>query len=140
MILKTSSIALAFTGILIAGCSTSFEISDETRFGDLSPDRDVQMQAARGTTFVREIRSEDVAGMRPIFLTAQNKSLRSVLQETLPGYAIIPRGSVNLNGIWRRSQLPALSTLSLLRSSLVARKLATQLLLKKGRPLARLSA
>jgi type II secretory pathway component GspD/PulD (secretin) len=55
------------------------------------------MQAARGTTFVREIRSEDVAGMRPIFLTAQNKSLRSVLQETLPGYAIIPRGSVNLN-------------------------------------------
>lgn len=97
MILKTSSIALAFTGILIAGCSTSFEISDETRFGDLSPDRDVQMQAARGTTFVREIRSEDVAGMRPIFLTAQNKSLRSVLQETLPGYAIIPRGSVNLN-------------------------------------------
>lgn len=97
MIFKTSSIALAFTGVLIAGCTTSFEISDEARFADLSPDRDVQMQAARGTTFVREIRSEDVAGMRPIFLTAQNKSLRSVLQETLPGYAIIPRGSVNLN-------------------------------------------
>lgn len=91
---KVIAIALA---ISLSGCASTFEFDDETRYGDLTPDREVQMQAARGTTFVREIRTEDLAGQRPIFLTAQNKSLRSVLQTTLPGYAIIPRGSVNLN-------------------------------------------
>jgi len=34
---------------------------------------------------------------RPVFLTLQGKALRSVLQEVLPGYSIIPRGAVNLN-------------------------------------------
>jgi type II secretory pathway component GspD/PulD (secretin) len=81
----------------IAGCQSQFDISDEVRYGDLSTGREPAMQAARGTTYVREIRTEDLAKQRPIFLTAQSKSLRSVLQETLPGYAIIPRGSVNLN-------------------------------------------
>lgn len=89
------AVAIAFAGL--SGCANQFEIDSETQFGDLSPGREAKMQAARGTTFVREIRTEDLAMKRPIFLTAQGKSLRSVLQETLPGYAIIPRGSVRLN-------------------------------------------
>ncbi|WGK63359.1 pilus assembly protein (plasmid) [Halopseudomonas sp. SMJS2] len=82
----------------LAGCAAgNFEFSEETKHSDLIPDQEAQMQAARGTTFVREIRSEDLAMQRPIYLTAQNKSLRFVLQETLPGYSIIPRGQVDLN-------------------------------------------
>jgi len=98
MLFKKSrlSLALAFAGAL-SGCANQFEIDPETQFSDLSPGREAKMQAARGTTYVREIRTEDLAMQRPIFLTAQNKSLRSVLQETLPGYSIIPRGAVSLN-------------------------------------------
>lgn len=98
MLFKKSrlSLALAFAGAL-SGCANQFEIDPENQYSDLSPDRESKMQAARGTTFVREIKTEDLAKQRPVFLTAQNKSLRSVLQETLPGYAIIPRGGVNLN-------------------------------------------
>lgn len=95
MRLKRLTIAIWFAAL--AGCVNEFEFSQEDRYGDLTPDREAKMQAMRGNTFVREIRTEEVAGHRPIFLTAQNKSLRSVLQETLPGYAIIPRGSVDLN-------------------------------------------
>tara|TARA_R110002124_G_scaffold128157_15_gene288677 strand:+ start:1176 stop:2813 length:1638 start_codon:yes stop_codon:yes gene_type:complete len=97
MFSKTKVFALSAVIASILGCASTFEVDDETRYGELSPDREVQMQAARGATFVREIRTEDVAGQRPIFLTVQNRSLRTVLQETLPGYAIIPQGSVNLN-------------------------------------------
>lgn len=98
MYLKKSrlSLALAFAGAL-SGCANQYEIDAETEYGDLSPGREAKMQAARGTTYVREIRTEDLAMQRPVFLTVQNRSLRSVLQETLPGYAIIPRGSVSLN-------------------------------------------
>ncbi len=97
MLMKKNSIALAIAFVALTGCAKDFSFDRETQYGDLTPDREAKMQAVRGTTFVREIRTEDLAGQRPIFLTAQNKSLRSVLQETLPGYSIIPRGSVNLN-------------------------------------------
>lgn len=90
------SIALAFVGA-VSGCANQFEIDAQTQYSDLTPGREAKMQAARGTTFVREIKTEDLAKQKPVFLTAQNKSLRSVLQETLPGYSIIPRGGVNLN-------------------------------------------
>ncbi len=90
------ALALSFAAAL-AGCASQFDMDAETQYGDLTPDREVAMQAARGTTFVREIRTEDMAMQRPIFLTSQSMSLRSVLQETLPGYSIIPRGSVSLN-------------------------------------------
>ncbi|HCA5886105.1 TPA: pilus assembly protein [Pseudomonas aeruginosa] len=98
MMLKQSPLALALSFVaVLSGCANQFDIDAETRYGDLSPGREAAMQAARGTTFVREIRTEDLAMQRPIFLTAQGMSLRSVLQETLPGYSIIPSGSVNLN-------------------------------------------
>lgn len=98
MLLKKSRLclAMAFAGAL-SGCANQFEIDPETKFSDLSPGREAKMQAARGTTFVREIKTEDIALQRPIFLTAPNKPLRSVLMEVLPGYAIIPRGAVNLD-------------------------------------------
>ncbi|HDS1721528.1 type II and III secretion system protein [Pseudomonas putida] len=98
MLFKKSrlTLALAFAGAL-AGCANQFEIDPETQYSDLSPGREAKMQAARGTTFVREIKTEDLAMQRPVFLTAQAKPLRSVLQEVLPGYSIIPQGAVNLN-------------------------------------------
>lgn len=95
--MRLTKLTIAISLAALAGCANQFEFSQENLHGDLTPDRETQMQALRGNTFVREIRSEDIAGQRPIFLTAQNKSLRSVLQETLPGYSIIPRGSVDLN-------------------------------------------
>lgn len=99
MLMKKSRLSLAFAfAAALSGCANQFEIDAETQYGDLSPGREAKMQAARGTTYVREIRTEDLAMQRPIFLTAQNISLRAVLQETLPGYAIIPRGAVDLNG------------------------------------------
>lgn len=98
MLLKKSrlTLAIAFAGA-ISGCANQFEIDPETQYSDLSPGREAKMQAARGTTFVREIKTEDLAMQRPIFLTAPNKPLRSVFQDVLPGYAVIPRGAVNLN-------------------------------------------
>lgn len=98
MLFKKSrlTLAMAFAGAL-SGCANQFEIDPETQYSDLSPGREAKMQAARGTTFVREIKTEDLAMQRPIFLTAPSKPLRSVLQEVLPGYSIIPRGSVDLN-------------------------------------------
>lgn len=96
--MKKTKIALSLLiAAGLAGCAGSFEISEESKYGDLSPDRVSAMQVARGTTFVREIKSEDLAKQRLVNLTAQGKSLRSVLQQTLPGYAIIPRGPLNLN-------------------------------------------
>jgi type II secretory pathway component GspD/PulD (secretin) len=97
MLFKKSALTLAIVLAAISGCTNDFEISNEARYGDLSPGREAKMQAARGTTFVREIRTEDLALQRPIFRTGQNIPLRNVLQEALPGYAIIPRGSVSLN-------------------------------------------
>lgn len=98
MLLKKSrlTLAIAFAGA-ISGCANQFEIDPETQYSDLSPGREAKMQAARGTTFVREIKTEDLAMLRPIFLTVPNKPLRAVFQDVLPGYAVIPRGAVNLN-------------------------------------------
>ena len=98
MLFKKSrlTLAVAFAGAL-SGCANQFEIDPEVQYSDLSPGREAKMQAARGTTFVREIKTEDLAMQRPVFLTLQGKALRSVLQEVLPGYSIIPRGAVNLN-------------------------------------------
>lgn len=90
------AMGMAFAAAL-SGCANQFEIDPETEYSDLSPGREAKMQAARGTTFVREIKTEDLAMQRPIFLTAPNKPLRSVLMEVLPGYSIIPRGAVNLD-------------------------------------------
>jgi len=88
-------IAFALTAGL-AGCASSFEWSKDVKNGALMPGRQAAMQAARGNTFVREIKSEDVAKQRLIYLTAKGKSLRELIQDTLPGYVIIPRGMVDL--------------------------------------------
>ncbi len=99
--MKNNRIALSILFAFgLAGCAAgNFDFSEETKHKDLIPEQEARMQAARGTTFVREIRTEDLAMQRPIYLSAQNKSLRSVLQETLPGYSIIPRGQVDLNSL-----------------------------------------
>lgn len=98
MLFKKSLLVTAVVfATALAGCANQFEIDAETRYGDLSPDNETKMQAARGTTFVREIRTEDLAMKRPINYTKQQAALREVLATNLPGYAIIPRGSVNLN-------------------------------------------
>ncbi|MPQ69292.1 type II secretion system protein GspD [Pseudomonas sp. MWU12-2323] len=97
MLFKKSTLTLAIAIAVLSGCTSSFDINNETRYGELTPGREAKMQAERGTTYVREIRTEDLAMQRPIFRTGQNLPLRSVLQEALPGYALIPRGSVNLN-------------------------------------------
>lgn len=98
MLFKKSRLTLAMAfACALSGCANQFEIDPETQYSDLSPGREAKMQAARGTTFVREIKTEDLAMQRPIFLTAPSKPLRSVLQEVLPGYSIIPRGAVDLN-------------------------------------------
>ena len=55
------------------------------------------MQAARGTTFVREIREEDRSLARTTTLSIQAAPLRTVLHEILPEYTIIPGGNVDLN-------------------------------------------
>lgn len=96
MKLKSISLALLVaTGLL--GCANSFDISQEAKNAPLRPGAKDALQAARGNTFVREIRTEDLAKARPVFLTVKGKPLRSILQETLPGYAIIPKGKVDLN-------------------------------------------
>lgn len=67
--MKMKSIALALlvaTGLL--GCSSSFDISEEAKNAPLRPEAKDALQAARGNTFVREIRTEDIAKARPIFL------------------------------------------------------------------------
>lgn len=97
MLFKKSTLTLAIAIATLSGCTSTFDINNENRYGELSPGREAKMQAERGTTYVREIRTEDMAMQRPIFRTGPNLPLRSVLQEALPGYAIIPRGSVNLN-------------------------------------------
>lgn len=95
--MRLKRLTLAVSLAALSGCAGFLDIDEETRKGDLTPDLETQMQAVRGTTYVREIRTEDLAGQRPVFFTAQNKSLRTVLQETLPGYSIIPRAGVDLN-------------------------------------------
>ncbi|MBM5458965.1 pilus assembly protein [Pseudomonas sp. P66] len=96
MKLKQIAIALTLaTGLL--GCQNQFDISPEVEHSPLRPDAQEKMQALRGNTYVREIRTEDAAKRKPVFLTQKGISLREVLSETLPGYSIIPRGQVNLN-------------------------------------------
>lgn len=96
MKLTKLALAIAITAGL-AGCASSFEWKNDVRQGELMAGRQAAMQAARGNTFVREIKSEDTAKKQLIYLTAKSKSLREILQETLPGYVVIPRGKVNLN-------------------------------------------
>jgi type II secretory pathway component GspD/PulD (secretin) len=93
---KTLAASFAISTALF-GCASQFDLSEESQSSPLRQDAKVAMQAARGTTYVREIRSENVALAKPIFLTRQGMALRSVLQEVLPGYAIIPGGKINLN-------------------------------------------
>lgn len=96
--MKLKQIVLAITlasGLI--GCQSDFNFTHEEQHAALRPDAKEKMQAMRGNTYVREIRTEDAARSKPIFYSAQGKSLRSVLQENLPGYAIIPRGKVSLN-------------------------------------------
>lgn len=96
--MKLKQIVLALTlasGLL--GCQSQFEFSPESQHAALRPEAQEKMQALRGNTYVREIRTEDAAKRRPVFLSQKAMPLRSVLAETLPGYAIIPRGKVNLN-------------------------------------------
>lgn len=94
--LKTLAASFAISTALF-GCASQFELSEESKSAPLRPDAKMAMQAARGTTYVREYRPESVAMSKQVFLSAQGKSLRSILQEILPGYAIIPSGEVNLN-------------------------------------------
>jgi hypothetical protein len=94
--LRTLAVSFAFSSALF-GCASQFELSEQSKSAPLREDAKVAMQAARGTTYVREIRQENLVLARPVFLTVQNKPLRSVLNEILPGYAIIPAGKINLN-------------------------------------------
>lgn len=96
MNLKVLALSFAVTTAL-AGCANQFDISEEAKSGALRPDAVAAMQAARGTTYVREIRTADALMQKQIFLTSRDLSLREVLQEALPGYSIIPRGKVMLN-------------------------------------------
>lgn len=79
------------------GCQSSFEFTNEQKNAPLRPDVQEQMQVLRGNTYVREIRTEDAAKARPIFLSGTNLPLRTVLSDALPGYSIIPKGQANLN-------------------------------------------
>lgn len=96
MNLKVLALSFAVTTAL-AGCANQFDISEEVKSGALRPDAVAAMQAARGTTYVREIRTADALMQKQIFLTSRELTLREVLQEALPGYSIIPRGKVMLN-------------------------------------------
>lgn len=95
--MKIKHLALAITlasGLI--GCQSQFQFSKEEQFASLRPEATDKMQALRGNTYVREIRSEDEAKSKQIFLTQKGATLREVLQETLPGYSIIPKGKVDL--------------------------------------------
>lgn len=96
MKLKQIVVALTLASGLL-GCQSQFEFSPEEQHAALRPEAQEKMQALRGNTYVREIRTEDAAKRRPIFLSQKGIPLRSVLADTLPGYAIITRGKVNLN-------------------------------------------
>lgn len=68
--MKLKHIVLALTlasGLL--GCQSQFEFSPETQYGALRPDAKEKMQALRGNTYVREIRTEDAARRKPVFLS-----------------------------------------------------------------------
>lgn len=95
--MKIKHLALAITlasGLI--GCQSQFEFTKEEQFSSLRPEATDKMQALRGNTYVREIRSEDEAKSKQIFFTKKGATLREVLQETLPGYSIIPKGRVDL--------------------------------------------
>ncbi|MGF6282081.1 hypothetical protein ABH908_000432 [Pseudomonas frederiksbergensis] len=95
--MKIKHLALAITlasGLI--GCQSSYEFNKEEQYSSLRPGATDKMQALRGNTYVREIRSEDEAKSKQIFLTQKGITLREVLQQTLPGYSIIPKGKVDL--------------------------------------------
>ncbi|KPC02169.1 pilus assembly protein (plasmid) [Pseudomonas amygdali pv. lachrymans] len=96
MKLKHIVVALTLASGLL-GCQSQFEFSPETQYGALRPEAKEKMQALRGSTYVREIRTEDAAKRKPVFMSQKGVPLRTVLAETLPGYSIIPRGKVDLN-------------------------------------------
>jgi type II secretory pathway component GspD/PulD (secretin) len=96
--MKTTKLALAMAMTAgLAGCASTFDWKNDVKHGELLPGHQAAMQAARGNTFSREIKSEDTAKKQLIYLTAKSKSLREILLDTLPGYVIIPRGKVNLD-------------------------------------------
>lgn len=96
MKLKNIVLAVSLAAGLL-GCQSAFEFTNEQKNAPLRPDVKERMQALRGNTYVREIRTEDVAKSRPVFKSGQGLILREVLAETLPGYAIIPKGQADLN-------------------------------------------
>jgi len=60
MKLNNLVIAVSLAATLL-GCQSSFEFTNEEKHAPLRPDVKEQMQALRGNTYVREIRSEDAA-------------------------------------------------------------------------------
>ncbi|MGP0171093.1 type II secretion system protein GspD [Pseudomonas sp. NCHU5208] len=96
MKLKNIVLAVSIAAGLI-GCQSTFEFTNEQKNAPLRPDVKEKMQALRGNTYVREIRTEDVAKSRPIFKSGPGLVLREVLADALPGYAIIPKGRTDLN-------------------------------------------
>lgn len=96
MKLKKIVVALSLVSGLL-GCQSQFEFSAEEQNAALRADAQQKLQALRGNTYVREIRTEDAARRKPVFITEQGATLRSLLADTLPGYSIIPRGGVSLN-------------------------------------------
>lgn len=96
MKLKNIVLAVSLAAGLL-GCQSAFEFTNEQKNAPLRQDVKERMQALRGNTYVREIRTEDVAKSRPVFKSGQGLILREVLAETLPGYAIIPKGQADLN-------------------------------------------
>lgn len=96
MKLKKIVVALSLVSSLL-GCQSQFEFSTEEQNAALRADAQQKLQALRGNTYVREIRTEDAARRKPVFITEQGATLRSLLADTLPGYSIIPRGGVSLN-------------------------------------------
>lgn len=93
---KTFSISLICSTVLF-GCASQFELSEESKSAPLKPEAKSAMQAARGTTYVREIREDDRSLARTTTLSRQAAPLRTVLHEILPDYTIIPGGTVDLN-------------------------------------------
>ncbi|HCF2449002.1 TPA: pilus assembly protein [Pseudomonas aeruginosa] len=93
---KTFSISLICSTVLF-GCASQFELSEESKSAPLKPEAKSAMQAARGTTYVREIREDDRSLARTTTLSRQAAPLRTILHEILPDYTIIPGGTVDLN-------------------------------------------
>lgn len=93
---KTFSVSLICSTVLF-GCANQFDLSEESKSAPLKPEAKSALQAARGTTYVREIREDDRSLARTTTLTRQAAPLRTILHEILPDYTVIPGGTVDLN-------------------------------------------